>query len=62
MTSVTNTNKEYVELVEASNRHHEAVCDYIEKHGVDELLKISIQGKIMWLKMIAEKHGIEIEE
>jgi len=55
-------NKEYEELVEASNRHHEAVYDYIEKHGVDERFTILIQGKYRWLKMIAERHGIELGE
>jgi hypothetical protein len=55
-------NKEYEELVEASNRHHEAVYDYIEKHGVDERLAILLEGKYRWLKMFAEKYGIELRE
>jgi hypothetical protein len=55
-------NKEYEELVETSNRHHEAVYDYIEKHGVDERFAILIEGKYRWLKMIAERCGIELGE
>lgn len=58
---VFEASEEYKKLHEASNEHHNAVYAYIEKHGVDDYLKVAIQGKYQWLKLIAEKYGIELE-
>jgi hypothetical protein len=55
-------NKEYENLVETSNQHHNAVYDYIEKHGADEQFKIMLESKINWCKMVAAKNGLMIEE
>jgi hypothetical protein len=59
---VRNLNQEYENLVETSNQHHNAVYDYLEKHGSDNQFKIMIQGKIKWLQMVAFKNGLLIEE
>jgi hypothetical protein len=55
-------NKEYENLVETSNQHHDAVYDYIEKHGVDEQFEVMLQGKYRWLLMLARKNNIELTE
>jgi hypothetical protein len=59
---VSNLNQEYENLVEASNQHHNAVYDYLEKHGADNQFKIMIESKIKWLQMVATKNGLIIEE
>lgn len=53
-------NKEYEELIESSNRHFNAVYGYIEKHGSTELLQVALQGKLNFIKKVAEDNRIEI--
>ncbi|MBD1379132.1 hypothetical protein [Metabacillus arenae] len=51
---------EYEILIETSNAHHNAFYDYLEKYGMDNKLEVCLVGKYRLLKMIAEKHGIEL--
>lgn len=53
-------NKEYEALIEASNQEHNAIYDYIKKHGSDEMFQEFIRLNYFTAKSIAEKHGFEI--
>ncbi|GLO66230.1 hypothetical protein [Oceanobacillus kimchii] len=45
------------DLVETSNEYHEAICDYIEEKGFDELVKAEMEMKIKWLQLMAKRNG-----
>lgn len=49
-------------LRETSNLHHNAVYDYLDKHGADGHLQIHIQGVYYWLKTFAEKNNIDLPQ
>lgn len=53
-------NKEYEALIEASNQEHNAVYDYIEAHGTDEMFQDFIRVKYLAAKLTAERYGFEI--
>jgi hypothetical protein len=55
-------NKEYEALIEASNQHHNAVYDYLEAHGADELFQSLIYGEYRAAKFTAKRHGFDVSD
>jgi nucleotide-binding universal stress UspA family protein len=51
-----------LKLWEASNDHHNAVAEYLDKHGVTDQFIRAIQGKAWFLNKIAKEHNIDLKD
>lgn len=49
------------DLVEASNEYHNSFCDYVKDSGFNAIAKLEAEMKIKWLKLMAERYGVELD-